>query len=98
MHLLVFKMAMLMGFVFVLICTIAASGAKMPADARVEALELSRVSREVELNSPLVKQKVTMVIENKGSKPVNSLLYLVEPQLAEKVAYIGAHVSILLLP
>lgn len=66
--------------------------AKAPPDNRVEALELATVTREVDLTSPLVKQKVTMVLENKGSKAVTVMLYTVEPQLADKVAHISAQV------
>ena len=66
---------------------------KGPPDNRVEQLELTRVTREVDLASPLVKQKVTMVVENKGSKPVNNVLYVVESQLSKRVGYISAQVS-----
>ena len=74
-------------------CYSMVAGKKVPPDLRVKNLVLSTVTREVDLRSPLVKQKVTMVVENKGSAPVNSMFYTVEPQLAAKVAYIGAQVS-----
>ena len=77
------------------LCIGVAVGVKSPPDNRVEALELSRVTREVDLSSPLVKQKVIMAVENKGSTPVTSVLYMVEPQLAGKVGYITAQVSTL---
>lgn len=80
--------------VVVALCVCVASGGKGPPDNRVEQLELSRVTREVDLTSPLVKQKVTLAVENKGSKPVTNFLYTVESQLARKVAYISAQVSI----
>lgn len=83
--------------VLLVLCIGVVVGAKLPPDDRVEALELSRVTREVDLSSPLVKQKVIMVVENKGSKPVTSVLYTVEPQLSGKVGYINAQVSTLVI-
>ena len=82
----------MVGLVVLVLFAGVAVGAKSPPEIRVEALELSTVTREVDLTSPLVKQKVTMVVENKGSKAVAALLYTVEPQLAQKVAYITAQV------
>ena len=76
-----------------MLCSSFSAFAKQPADTRVEELTLSRVTREVDLTSPLVKQKVTMALENDGPKPVSVVLFTVEPQLAGKVAYIGAQVS-----
>lgn len=74
-------------------CLRFGADAKPPPDNRVEALELSTVTREVDVTSPLMKQRVKMVVENKGSKPVTAVLYTVEPQLADKVAFISAQVS-----
>ena len=74
------------------VCVSLVAGRKGPPDNRVEQLELSRVTREVDLSSPLVKQVVTMVVDNKGSKPVTNVLYTLESQLAKKVAFIGAQV------
>ena len=76
----------------VLCCLGSSWGRKGPPDNRVEALELTLVTREVDLTSPLVKQKVTMVIENKASRAVSSVYYTLERQLAKKLAYIGAQV------
>lgn len=79
--------------VLAVLCSVGSSwGKKVPPDNRVEALELTSVTREVDLTSPLVKQKVTMVIENKASKAVSSVYYTLERQLAKKLAYIGAQV------
>ena len=81
--------------IFLLVLHIGLSaGAKQPPDNRVEDLELTRVTREVDLTSPLAKQKVSMVVENKGTKPVTSVLYMVEPQLTDKVAFISAQVLV----
>lgn len=74
------------------LCLALASAGKQPPDNRVEALELSRVTREVDLTTALAKEKVTLVIENKGNKAINYVLYTVEPQLANHVAYLGAQV------
>lgn len=82
------------GLVVLVLCVGVAVSGKPPPDNRVETLELSTVTREVDLTSPLVKQKVTMVVENKGSKAVSTLLYTVEPQLAQKLAYITAQVML----
>lgn len=84
---------MLVAVVLVMWVHVAAGG-KGPPDGRVEGLQLSRVTREVDLTSPLVKQKVIMVVDNKGSKPVTHVIYSVESQLGDKVAYIGAQVRI----
>lgn len=73
-------------------CVGLVAGKKGPPDNRVESLELTSVTREVDLTSPLVKQKVTMVVENKANKAVSSVYYTVERQLANKLAYIGAQV------
>lgn len=78
---------------FVLVLCAGVVAGRSPPNTRVEALELVTVTREVDLTTPLVKQKVTMVVENKGSKPISILLYTVEPQLASKVSYIGAQVG-----
>jgi hypothetical protein len=73
-------------------CVCGVLGAKSPPDNRVETLELSTVTREVDLTSPLVKQKVTMVVENKGTKAVTAVLYTVEPRLVQRLGYISAQV------
>ncbi len=79
--------------VALLFCLCLVMGKKEPRDHRVEALELTSVTREVDLTSPLVKLKVTMVVENKASKAVSSVYYTVERQLAKKLAYIDAQVK-----
>lgn len=74
--------------------TFTLGSSKTAPNNRVGNLELSTVTRNVDLTTPLVKQKIVMVVENKGPKAVTSMLYAVEPQLADKVTYIGAQVSI----
>ena len=88
-----FKYAVVAGLVF-LLCLVV-MGKKGPADNRVEALELTSVTREIDLTSPLVKQKVTMVVENKASKSVSALYFTVERQLAKRLAFIDAQVLFL---
>lgn len=66
---------------------------RQPPDNRVEALEITRLTRDVDLTSPLAKEKVTMVIENKGKKPTNYVLYAVDPRLTGNVAHISGEVS-----
>lgn len=94
---LLLRAGMLMVSLLLVLCVSGGVRAKGPPDNRVEALELATVTREVDLTSPLVKQKVTMVLENKGSKAVTSVLYTVEPQLEDKVAFISAQVSLVIL-
>jgi len=70
------------------------SGKQQPPDNRVEALEITRVTRDVDLTSPLAKEKVTMVVENKGKKSVAYVLYAVDPKLVKNMAFINAEVSL----
>ena len=79
--------------VVLVFCLSLAVGKKAPPDNRVEALELASVTREVDLSSPLVKQKVTMVVENKAAKAISNMYYTVERQMAGKLAYIEAQAS-----
>ena len=72
------------------LCVTVASAGKPPRDNRVEELKLAHVTREVDLTTALAKEKVTMEVENVGSKAVGYVLYTVEPALAGKVAYINA--------
>ncbi len=58
-----------------------------------ESLVLSSVSRELDLTTPLVQQKVTMVLENTGSTAVSQFKFTVDPSLASKTSFIGAKVS-----
>ena len=79
---------------FVLVLSLAlASAGKLPPDNRLEELTLSRVTREVDLTTPLVKEKVTFVVKNDGNKSVSYVMYTVESHLANNVAYINAQVS-----
>lgn len=65
-----------------------------PPPVRVEPLELSLVTREVDLNTHLAKIKSTIVLENKSDKPISQFLYTVDGDVSDKVAYIGASVSL----
>ncbi len=57
------------------------------------SLVLSSVSRELDLTTPLVQQKVTMVIENTGSNAVSEFKFTVDPSFASKTSFVGAKVS-----
>ena len=60
---------------------------------RIDKLEWSVVTRELDLTSALVKEKTTVVIENKDTKSVSHFLYTVQRGAADKLAYIGGQVS-----
>ena len=59
-----------------------------------ENFVLSSVSREIDLTTSLVQQKVTMVIENQGDSAASQFTYTVDPSMGSKVSYIGAKVII----
>ena len=65
-----------------------------PPPVRVNKLELSLVTREIDLNSHLAKIKSTIVLENKGESSVSEFLYTVDGDHKDKVAFIGASVSV----
>ena len=59
-----------------------------------ENLVLSSVSREIDLTTVLVQQKVTMVIENQGDSAVSQCTYTVDPSMGGKASYVGAKVGV----
>ena len=63
------------------------------ANETKDTLVLSSVSREIDLTTSLVQEKVTAVLQNKGDIPVNQFVYLVDPILADRASYIGVQVS-----
>lgn len=77
----------------VLVVTLVAFTGGALADNGGGNIVLSSVSREVDLTTPLVQQKVTMVIENKGSSAVTQFSYSVDPSLSSKTSYLSAKVS-----
>ena len=59
-----------------------------------ENLVLSSVSREIDLTTVLVQQKVTMVVENQGDSAVSQFTYTVDPSMGSKASYVGAKVGV----
>lgn len=60
---------------------------------RIDKLEFSVVTRELDLTSNLAKEKTRIVLENKGDKPVSSFLYTIPRGVSDKLAYIGGQVG-----
>ena len=79
----------LVGILCLLATARAASGAE-----RIEKIEFSAVTREVDLTSNLAKQKTTIIVENKDSKTISSFLYTIPRGVTDKLAYIGGQVSL----
>ena len=80
-------------FVLVLVgCLMVAVHAAPSQDERIAKLEFSAVTRELDLTSNLVKEKTTIVLENKDEKSVSSFLYTIPRSAADKLAYIGGKV------
>ena len=77
-----------MGLLCLLVTARAASGAE-----RIDKIEFSAVTREVDLTSNLAKEKTTIVVENKDTKPVSSFLYTITRGVTDKLSYIGGQVS-----
>ena len=61
---------------------------------RIDKLEFSAVTRELDVTSTLVKEKTTLTIENKDSKSISHFLFTVQRGASDKLAYIGGQVSI----
>lgn len=71
---------------------VAATQAATSQDKRIDKLEFSTVTRELDLTSNLVKEKTTIVIENKDEKSISSFLYTISRTAADKLAYVGGQV------
>lgn len=52
----------------------------------------TNVERTIDLTSHLPKVVSLITVENKGSKSLNTYVYVIEPGYEDKVAYIGAQV------
>ena len=72
----------------------AAQAAPSKDDKRIDKLEFSAVTREIDLTSNLVKEKTTIVVENKDQKSVSSFLYTIPRAAADKLAFIGGQVKL----
>ncbi len=53
-------------------------------------LSLSNVVRTIDLTSQLVKMSHAITVANGGSSPAKSVHFVVDPALADKVAFVGA--------
>ncbi len=63
------------------------------ADDPSKDLIFTRVARKVDLRSHLLKQDVSLTIENTGARPLSWFLYTVDTSLASQLAFLGAEVS-----
>ena len=55
---------------------------------------IAKVARSVDVSTHLPRINSAVTLENNGKSAVRSFIYGVEPELADKLAYIGAVVSI----
>lgn len=76
------------------ICSLLATARAASEQDRIDKLEFSAVTRELDLTSNLAKEKTTIVVENKDSKSISSFLYTIPRGASDKVAYIGGQVSL----
>uniref|UniRef100_A0A646QCR6 Dolichyl-diphosphooligosaccharide--protein glycosyltransferase subunit 1 n=1 Tax=Hemiscolopendra marginata TaxID=943146 RepID=A0A646QCR6_9MYRI len=53
-------------------------------------LVIRNVDRSIDLASQLVKNNVKMSVENTGSSPIKSILYVIDPAIKDHLAYISA--------
>ena len=73
-------------------CMVVAVQAAPTQDKRIDKLEFSAVTRELDLTSNLAKEKTTIVVENKDEKTISSFIYTIPRSAADKLAYIGGQV------
>ena len=76
-------------------CLLATARAANGAE-RLDKIEFSVVTREVDLTSNLAKEKATIMVENKDSKTISSFLYTISRGVTDKLAYLGGQVSLLI--
>ncbi|KAK3762792.1 hypothetical protein RRG08_040489 [Elysia crispata] len=50
----------------------------------------AKIDRKIDISSHLVKTSTSVTLENKGTSPVRSFLFSVEPLLKNSIAFIGA--------
>lgn len=53
----------------------------------------SKLDRNIDIASQLVKVLIKLTLENTGKSPVSSFQYALEPNIKPKLAFIGASVS-----
>ena len=78
----------------VLLCTIYTITFSELADTINKDVTISEVKRTVDLTTQLPKIVSSVTIANTGSKELPSFVYTIEPSLSEKLAFIGAVVSL----
>lgn len=61
-------------------------------------LVVENLDRQIDASSQLVKIQNKLTLANEGSSAVKDFLFTVEPQLGDKVSFIGATVSSHLIP
>ena len=66
---------------------------KVNQDTIDQNIVVSQVDRKIDIASHLVKTYTSITVENKGTTSVRSFLYVVDPSLRTKLAFIGAVVS-----
>jgi len=84
---------MLFRSVFILMFGAAA----LAVDSANKDLVVTSAERSIDLVSQLAKINTKLVITNGGQGTVKSIHYTVDPNVAEKVAFVGATVRILSL-
>ena len=62
-----------------------------------DKLLITRASRELDVTSQIVKQSVSLTVQNEGDSPAKSLLYTVDSSISQRLAYIQAVVSIYII-
>ena len=62
------------------------------ADEVSRDVVLSYVSRDLDLTTHLVKERISLTVENGGESSLRWFLYTVDPSISSKLAYIGAQV------
>lgn len=77
------------------VCSVLAVLALAQANgaAQNSNIVLSSISREIDLTTSLVKQKVTAVLLNNGAAHVDQFIFLVDSVLADKASFTSAKVA-----
>jgi oligosaccharyltransferase complex subunit alpha (ribophorin I) len=77
-----------------IICVVLVTECKAAAFDSVNLdLVIKNVGRSVDLASQLAKMSHKITLQNNGKGAVKSFLYVVEPEVKESLAYIGAQAS-----
>ena len=52
-----------------------------------------QVTRKIDITTQVAKYTTTVVVKNSGSSPEKEFVYVIEPQLSERLAYISAKIN-----